>query len=101
MNKKIRDAIKSGKLIPLEKVLAELPEKRRKEIDRQARYIKAAMEIRRLRKRLKLTQTKLAEKMRVNREFVSRVESGRQNITLETLYRIADVVGKEVTFKFK
>ena len=101
MNKKMKNAIKSGKLIRLEDVLAKLPKKQQKEIEKEARYIVAAMEIRKLRKRLKLTQNDLAKKMKVKRELVSRVESGRQNVTLETLYKIAEATGKNFTFQFK
>jgi len=59
------------------------------------------MEVRRLRRKSKLSQAQLARKMHVKREFLSRIESGRQNITLETLYRIAEAVGKEFKFSFK
>jgi len=101
MNKKIKEAIKKGQLIPYEKVFARYSKKDQKEILRQARYLKMAMELRKLRKKLKLSQQKLAEKMNVKREFIARAESGQQNITLESLYRIAEAVGKDFHFGFK
>ncbi|MDP6571429.1 MAG: helix-turn-helix transcriptional regulator [Patescibacteria group bacterium] len=59
------------------------------------------MKLRRLRRDAKISQEKLAKKMNVKREFVSRIESGRQNITIDTLYRVAEAMGKELHFAFK
>lgn len=101
MNNKIKKAIKEGKLIPFEKIYKSHSKEEREKIDRIAKYIMARMEIRKLRKEKKLSQEKLAQKMNVKREFVSRIESGTQNITLETLFRIAQATGKEFKFGFK
>jgi len=59
------------------------------------------MAVRQLRSQLKLTQQELAKKLNKKREFISRVESGKQNITLDTLYHIAEVTNKEIFFQFK
>lgn len=99
--KKIKQAIKEGKLLEWDKIFASYPKERQKKILKGARYIRAAMRLRRLRKRLKLSQEELAEKMDVKREFIARIESGQQNVTLETLYRIAEATGKEFEFHFK
>lgn len=101
MNKKIKKALKEGKLIDYDELFASYPNQKQERILEGARHLRVAMEIRRLRKRLKLTQGELAKKMKVKRELVSRVESGRQNVTLETLYKIAEATGKEFTFRFK
>lgn len=98
---KIKKAVEKGQLIPLEKVFNSYPKKRQKEILKRARYIKIAMELRKLRKKLRMSQEKLAKKMKVEREFISRIESGRQNITLETLYRIAEATDKKFNFYFR
>ena len=100
-NKKIRDAIKSGRLISFEDVLKKYSKKDRAEIEERARYYIARAKIRKLRIISRLTQAELAKKMNVKREFISRIESGRQNITLETLFKIAEAVGKEFKFSFK
>jgi len=99
--KKIQQAIEKGDLIPYEQVWRSYSEKEREEIAEKARYLKAAMELRRVRKQLRLSQGQLAQKMSVKREFISRVESGRQNVTLETLYRIAEVTGKSLKLSFR
>ncbi|MBI2327329.1 helix-turn-helix transcriptional regulator [Candidatus Curtissbacteria bacterium] len=59
------------------------------------------MEFKKLRKQLKISQQELARKMRVKREFITRIESGEQNITFKTLNRIAEATGKEFEFHFK
>ncbi len=101
MNNKIKEAIKNGKLIPFEDILKRYSEADRKEIDVRARYYMARSKVRKLRRTVNLTQAELAKKMNVKREFVSRIESGNQNITLETLIRIARAVDKEFKFSFE
>ena len=100
MNKKIAQAVKSGQLIPLDKFIGEYSTKQQKKIDHRARYLQAAMAVRTIRRSLQLSQGKLAQKMNVKREFISRIESGQQNITLETLYKISSATGKQFHFTF-
>ncbi|HEX9722378.1 MAG TPA: helix-turn-helix transcriptional regulator [Candidatus Paceibacterota bacterium] len=99
--KKIQEAIEKGDLIPYEKVWNSYSKKEQEEIKERARYLKAAMELRKVRKQLHLSQEELAKKMLVKREFISRIESGRQNVTLDTLYRIAEVTGKQFRLSFR
>ena len=98
---KIQKAIDRGELIPYEKVWASFSKERQERIEQKVRYLKAAMELRRLRQNAKYSQEKLARKMKVKREFISRLESGKQNITIETLYRVGEAMGKEFHFAFK
>lgn len=98
---KIREAIRRGDLIPREKVLASFTAEEQEEIREIAQQIKLAMRLRRLRKKLKLSQENLAKKMDVKREFISRIESGEQNVTLQTLYKIAEATGREFHFGFR
>lgn len=101
MNRKINQAVKRGNLVVYEDLFASYPKKRQQEILKRARYLKAAMELKKLRKDLKISQNELARKMKVKREFISRIESGEQNITIETLNRVAEATGKEFVFHFK
>lgn len=105
MNKKlpqnIQNALRKRELIPYEKVWRGYSQKDQEAILEKARYLKAAMELRRLRKQLHLSQETLAKKISVKREFISRIESGRQNVTLGTLYRIAQATGKEFKLSFR
>ncbi|MBI3290404.1 helix-turn-helix transcriptional regulator [Candidatus Microgenomates bacterium] len=97
----MKEALERGDAVLWNDLFASYPKEKQERILRQARYMRAAMELRRLRKRLKLSQEKLAEKMDVKREFIVRIESGQQNVTIETLYRIAEATGKEFEFHFK
>ena len=99
--KKIQAAIDRGDLITHEEVMKSFSKEQRKRIEQKTQYLIAAMELRRLRKEAKISQERLAKKMDVKREFVSRLESGNQNITLGTLHRIARALGKEFHFAFK
>jgi HTH-type transcriptional regulator / antitoxin HipB len=98
---KIQKALENGNLIPYEEVWRSYSQKEREAIEEKARYLKAAMELRRARKQLRLSQEELARKMSVKREFISRIESGKQNVTLETLYRIAEATGKQFRLSFR
>ena len=101
MKNKISQAVKRGDLVDYADLFANYPKGRQQEILKRARYLKAATELRKLRKQLKISQNELARKMKDKREFITRIESGEQTITLETLNRIAEATGKEFEFHFK
>lgn len=46
-----------------------------------------------IREQANLTQAELAKKMKVSQQLVSRVESGSDNLTLETLVKFLDLFG--------
>ncbi|MEK7125311.1 MAG: helix-turn-helix transcriptional regulator [Patescibacteria group bacterium] len=98
---KIQKAIDRGELIPYDEVWNSFSKERQERIEQKVRYLKAAMELRRVRQDARISQAKLARKMKVKREFISRIESGRQNITLDTLYRVGEAMGKKFHFAFK
>jgi len=101
MKDKIKAALKRGDLIDYDEIFASYPKKRQAEILKQARYLQVAMALRKLRRKLKISQAKLAKKMQVKREYIARAESGQQNVTLETMYRIAEATGRNFDFQFK
>lgn len=101
MNNKIKQAEKEGRLIDYDKLFASYPKDYQNKIKEEAKFIKAKMEIVRVRREKKLSQSALAKKMNVKREFISRIESGNQNITLATLLKIATATGKEFKFSFE
>ena|SRR3989344_9045874 len=104
MNKippKIKKAIQGGKLIPYEKIFNSYSREEQQRIREGAQKIILAMKIRQLRKKNKLSQEKLAHKMKVKREYIARIESGKQNVTLDTLYAIAQATNTEFHFTFR
>ena len=98
---KINQAVKKGDLIAYGDLFAGYSKNRQQEILKRARYLKAAIELKKLRKDLKISQGELASKMKVKREFISRIESGEQNVTIETLNRVAEATDKEFEFHFR
>jgi len=97
----VEKAFELGLKLDHEKVKEKFSIKEWKYIIREARYVEVAIEIRRLRKMNGLSQEELAMKVGVKREYISRIESGRQNMNLKTLIKIASAVGKEFKFKFE
>lgn len=98
---KIEKALKIGRAISLGDYLAKDSKNTRKEVYERARYISVAMELKKLRKSMSFSQADLAKKIDSKRELITRIESGRQNVTLETLFRIAEATGKNFQFSFK
>lgn len=101
MNDKIKQAEKEGRLIDYDKLFASYPKEKQQRIKEEAKFIMAKMEIIKVRRSSKLSQSALAKRMNVKREFISRIESGNQNITLSTLLKIATATGKEFKFSFE
>lgn len=58
-----------------------------------------AQQIKNVRLQLGITQGEMAEKLGVIQQFVSKLETGRENLTVDTLKRIADVCGKKLTIR--
>lgn len=58
--------------------------------------IRLAQSIREARKGKKLTQEALAKKLNMPQSVISRVESGSHGVSVETLNKIANAVGKKI-----
>lgn len=60
-----------------------------------------AQQIRSIRRKLGYTQKDIAKKLGVIQQYVSKVESGRENISVDALKRIADVFGKSLVIRLR
>lgn len=58
-----------------------------------------ANQIRNMRVRLGYTQEDMANKLGVIQQYVSKIESGRENATIDSLKRIAAVLGRNLVIK--
>ena len=58
--------------------------------------ISVAQQIRGIRVQLGYTQREMAKRLGVIQQFVSKLETGRENLTVDTLKRIADVFEKKL-----
>ena len=48
-----------------------------------------------------LSQTQLAKLTDMHRSNICRIESGRQNISIDTLIRVFDALGKDISIELK
>lgn len=58
--------------------------------------VRLAVEIARARERCDMTQKQLAKALGTTQSVISRIENGDQNMTLETLGRLAEALGLEL-----
>ncbi len=61
--------------------------------DIETAKLKLAHKLAEIREKTDLTQVELAKKMGVSQQLISRVESGSDNLTLETLVKFLDLFG--------
>jgi HTH-type transcriptional regulator/antitoxin HipB len=57
---------------------------------------KIGLIIRDARKSKKLTQKELAERIGVTKTIITNYEAGKQNLTIDTLQKVADALGAEL-----
>ncbi len=87
--------------IPLENVMKEFPPERQKRIQEKAdQYIKEYKTLQELRKKLNLTQTKIAKNMQINQVSVSNLEK-RSDMLLSTLNSYVVALGCELEIFIK
>ena len=57
---------------------------------------KVGLILKEARKRKALTQKELAERIGVTKTIITNYEAGRQNLTIDTLQKVADALGAEL-----
>ena len=62
--------------------------------------LRVALEIARARESKKMSQRDLANALKTKQQTVSRIERGAQNVTIETLDRIARALGRDLQVRF-
>ena len=75
--------------------------KRKKNIELEMKKLEMSLAIINLRKKKKISQAKLAEKIGMKQSAVGRIEAGKQNLTIETLQKIAVALNKELVVGFR
>lgn len=63
--------------------------------------MKIAREIRNIRIKLGYTQKETAKKLGVIQQYISRIENGHENVSVDTLKRIADVFDKKLVVELR
>jgi len=64
------------------------------------KQLEIAYQILKLRKQQKLSQLELAKKLKTNQSDIARIESGQQNLTTETLQKLAVTFGRQLKIDF-
>lgn len=57
--------------------------------------------VKKLRKKKKLSQIELAVEVGIDRSYLSEIENGRTNMSVSVLYAIADSLGVDIAELFK
>lgn len=73
-----------------------------KQVATAIRYEKLfiGQQVKKLRRRLHIKQSELANRIGTSQSAVARIENGRQNLTLEMLVRLGAALGKKIQIKF-
>ena len=75
----------------------ELKDKKLKKLyDEYGKQLEIAYQIIQLRKKQKITQSELAKKIGTTQSNIARMESGKQNFTIDILSKVAHVFNKEL-----
>jgi len=72
----------------------------RRQYNEYGRQLEIAYQILQLRKKKKMTQAELAQKIGTKQSNVARMETGNQNFTIDMLQKIASVLGKNLKVEF-
>lgn len=68
----------------------------RKGFEEEYAKVKFAYQMMQLRKKQRISQAQLAKKLGTTQSVVARMEAGQQNLTLDTLQKIASVFGRNL-----
>jgi len=69
------------------------------EVEIPAERMKLAQQIRDIRVKLGYTQKDIAKKLGVIQQYISKIESGHENVSIDTITRIANVFDKKLVIK--
>lgn len=68
--------------------------------EKEGQKLKISYQVAVLRQKAKMSQRDMAKKMGVSQAAIGRIEMGEQNLTLETMMKIAKVFKKKLVVKF-
>lgn len=107
MNKKIKKMETKNKNIKtfnqhLEERYGKIGTEKRTEFEIKAKSFAIGELIKEERKQAKLTQEQLAEKIGAKKSYISRIENGKTDIQLSTLYKLIEFgLGRKVNLTFQ
>jgi DNA-binding XRE family transcriptional regulator len=94
-NDQIRNAKNFDELLDIK--YGKIGTEKRDKFEEKAQYFVISEMLKEARKEAKMTQAQLAEKVGTKKSYISRLENGKCDIQLSTLYRIFGVgLGKQI-----
>jgi len=67
----------------------------------EKKKLEISLDIIELRKQKRISQAKLADKIGLKQSAIGRIETGEQNLTIETLQKIASALNKKLVVNFQ
>ncbi|HYD34627.1 MAG TPA: helix-turn-helix transcriptional regulator [Vitreimonas sp.] len=99
MNKKLNTILKK-KTITLEEFAKDFTLEQKQIVELELLYYDILVELRKMRKKLHLTQAEVAKRANLPRTTITKIESGSYNPTLNTLMTIASAFNKKLKIQF-
>ena len=94
-NEEIRNAKNFDELLDIK--YGKIGTKKRDDFEERAQYYVISEMLKEARKEAEMTQEQLAEKIGTKKSYISRIENGKCDIQLSTLYRIFEFgLGKQI-----
>jgi DNA-binding XRE family transcriptional regulator len=91
---------KIAKAIPIEEVYEKLSQEDKMKVAEFEAQYEALFALREAREKSGLTQSELATRSGVPQETISKIESGKRNVELNTLISLGNALGKKVRIEF-
>ncbi|MEI7603782.1 MAG: helix-turn-helix transcriptional regulator [bacterium] len=71
-----------------------------KNIENKSKYYSAVQTLKEMREKMGMTQEELSKKSGIPRSAISKIESGKRNVTIEKLVLLASAMDKKMTIQF-
>lgn len=98
-NNKIKNAKNFDDLLDIK--YGKIGNEKRDDFEKKAQYFVISEMLKHARKEANMTQEELAEKVGIKKSYISRLENGKCEIQLSTLYRIFEFgLGKRINLLF-
>lgn len=94
-----KDAWIRGRTIAWQKVYDQIADQLGVQNNALPERMNVAQQIKDIRIKLGLSQEELAKRLGVIQQFVSKMETGRENLTVDSLKRVADIFGKKLNIR--
>jgi len=95
-NEAIRNANNFDEILDIQ--YGRIGEKKRDEFEKKAQYFVISETLKDARRKANMTQQQLADKVGTKKSYISRLENGKCDIQLSTLYRIfEDGLGRKIS----